>query len=70
LAQTVFVSAAVNLLLPPTRPRWVHFNKLRPRIFPQPRWRGGAVAGKTIFSHAEPGFGDAIQDDVGGKSKR
>jgi hypothetical protein len=60
----VFVSAAVNLLLPLTRTRWVHFNKLRPHIFPQPRWRGEAVAGKTIF-HAEQSFGDAIQDDVG-----
>ena len=37
--------------------RW---SKIKPRIFPQPCWRGEPVAGKTIFIHAEQGFGDAI----------
>jgi Flp pilus assembly protein TadD len=37
--------------------RW---SKITPRIFPQPRWRGEPVAGKTVFIHAEQGFGDAI----------
>jgi Flp pilus assembly protein TadD len=32
-----------------------------PREFPQPRWRGEALAGRTLFLHAEQGFGDAIQ---------
>jgi Flp pilus assembly protein TadD len=32
-----------------------------PREFPQPRWRGEDIAGKTLFLHAEQGFGDAIQ---------
>ena len=36
--------------------RW---SKIKPRVFPQPRWRG-EPAGKTIFIHAEQGFGDAI----------
>jgi len=37
--------------------RW---SKIQPRVFPQPRWRGEPVTGKTIFIHAEQGFGDAI----------
>ena len=37
--------------------RW---SKIQPREFAQPRWRGEDVAGKTIFIHAEQGFGDAI----------
>ncbi len=37
--------------------RW---SKIKPREFAQPRWRGEPVAGKTIFIHAEQGFGDAI----------
>ncbi len=32
-----------------------------PRAFSQPRWRGEPLAGRTIFLHAEQGFGDAIQ---------
>jgi tetratricopeptide (TPR) repeat protein len=32
-----------------------------PREFPQPRWHGEDIAGKTLFLHAEQGFGDAIQ---------
>jgi tetratricopeptide (TPR) repeat protein len=32
-----------------------------PRQFPQPRWRGESLAGRTLFLHAEQGFGDAIQ---------
>ena len=31
-----------------------------PREFPQPRWRGESLAGRTLFLHAEQGFGDAI----------
>jgi tetratricopeptide (TPR) repeat protein len=37
--------------------RW---SKIQPREFAQPRWRGEAIAGKTVFIHAEQGFGDAI----------
>jgi Flp pilus assembly protein TadD len=32
-----------------------------PREFPQPRWQGEFLAGRTLFLHAEQGFGDAIQ---------
>jgi tetratricopeptide (TPR) repeat protein len=32
-----------------------------PRTFPQPRWQGESLAGRTLFLHAEQGFGDAIQ---------
>jgi Flp pilus assembly protein TadD len=32
-----------------------------PREFSQPRWRGEDIASKTLFLHAEQGFGDAIQ---------
>lgn len=38
--------------------RW---SKIMPREFAQPRWRGQAIAGKTVFIHAEQGFGDAFQ---------
>lgn len=31
------------------------------RNFPQPIWQGESMPGKTIFLHAEQGFGDAIQ---------
>lgn len=34
---------------------------LTPRKFPQPMWRGEAAPDKTLFLHAEQGFGDAIQ---------
>ena len=37
--------------------RW---RKLVPRQFPQPAWKGEAAPGKTLFLHAEQGFGDAI----------
>lgn len=37
--------------------RWA---KLKPRDFTQPRWSGDPVAGRTVFVHAEQGFGDAI----------
>ena len=37
--------------------RW---SKIKPRVFAQPRWHGEPAAGKTIFIHAEQGFGDAI----------
>lgn len=32
-----------------------------PRQMPGERWTGGDVAGKTLFLHAEQGFGDALQ---------
>ena len=31
------------------------------RHFPQPRWHGESAPDKTLFLHAEQGFGDAIQ---------
>ena len=31
------------------------------RDFPQPRWRGEAVEGRTLLIHAEQGFGDTLQ---------
>lgn len=37
--------------------RW---SKIKPRLFPEPRWHGEAIVGKTLFLHAEQGFGDAI----------
>ena len=33
----------------------------RPRDFPQPRWDGSDLAGKTILLHHEQGFGDMLQ---------
>jgi tetratricopeptide (TPR) repeat protein len=33
----------------------------RPRDFPQPRWIGDALNGRTLLIHAEQGFGDTIQ---------
>ncbi len=35
--------------------------RLKVRQFPQPAWQGESAAGKTLFLHAEQGFGDAIQ---------
>jgi len=34
---------------------------IKPREFPQPAWQGAPVPGRTLFLHAEQGFGDAIQ---------
>ena len=34
---------------------------IKPRQFPQPEWQGEPIPGKTLFLHAEQGFGDAIQ---------
>ena len=34
---------------------------LPPRQFDRPRWTGEAIPGKTLFLHAEQGFGDGIQ---------
>ncbi len=31
------------------------------RDFPQPRWDGGPLDGRTILIHAEQGFGDTLQ---------
>ncbi len=42
--------------------RWRKRNFTSPqRDFPQPRWQGEPVAGKTILVHAEQGFGDMLQ---------
>jgi tetratricopeptide (TPR) repeat protein len=37
--------------------RW---SKILPRQLPQPRWHGEPIAEKTIFLHAEQGYGDAL----------
>jgi tetratricopeptide (TPR) repeat protein len=31
------------------------------RVNPQPKWKGQAIPGKTLFIHAEQGLGDSIQ---------
>jgi len=33
---------------------------IKPRNFPRPIWQGEPIPGKTLFLHAEQGFGDAI----------
>ena len=38
--------------------RWL---TLKPREFAVPRWAGQPIPGKTLFLHAEQGFGDGIQ---------
>ena len=38
--------------------RWL---TLKPRQFVPPRWAGQPIPGKTLFLHAEQGFGDGIQ---------
>lgn len=38
--------------------RWL---TLKPREFTAPRWNGERIPGKTLFLHAEQGFGDGIQ---------
>jgi tetratricopeptide (TPR) repeat protein len=38
--------------------RWL---TLKPRQFASPRWAGQPISGKTLFLHAEQGFGDGIQ---------
>ena len=40
--------------------RW-RCKELPPRPFPQPRWDGGPLGGKTILLHAEQGLGDTLQ---------
>jgi tetratricopeptide (TPR) repeat protein len=40
--------------------RW-KTGKIPARNFPQPRWQGENLAGKTILLHAEQGFGDTFQ---------
>ena len=37
------------------------FYRIERREFPQPLWQGEPIPGKTLFLHAEQGFGDAIQ---------
>lgn len=34
---------------------------IKPRQFVVPEWQGAPIPGKTLFLHAEQGFGDAIQ---------
>jgi hypothetical protein len=41
--------------------RWRGATELTSRGFAQPQWRGEDIAGKTVFLHAEQGFGDSIQ---------
>lgn len=42
--------------------RWKKASVVRfDRKFPQPAWRGEAIAGKTILIHSEQGLGDTIQ---------
>lgn len=41
--------------------RWRGATELIPRGFSQPQWRGEDISRKTIFLHAEQGFGDSIQ---------
>ncbi len=38
--------------------RWL---MVTPRQFPQPEWTGNPAPGRTLFLHAEQGFGDAMQ---------
>jgi Tfp pilus assembly protein PilF len=46
--------------LPEYEWRWKTETVVLPRKFPQPRWDGGDLGGKTILLHAEQGFGDTI----------
>jgi Tfp pilus assembly protein PilF len=39
--------------------RW-RTNQQTLRAFPQPRWKGGSLAGRTILVHAEQGVGDEL----------
>ena len=41
--------------------RWRGATELTSRGFAQPQWRGEEIAGKTVFLHAEQGYGDSIQ---------
>ncbi|QZZ21194.1 tetratricopeptide repeat protein [Leptothermofonsia sichuanensis E412] len=42
--------------------RWSRFQQQSPpRPYPQPRWDGSPLEGKTIFLYAEQGMGDTIQ---------
>jgi len=42
--------------------KWRNQQRVKPREFPRPAWRGEPVPGRTLFLHAEQGFGDALQD--------
>jgi len=42
--------------------QWRNQQRVKPREFPRPAWRGEPVPGRTLFLHAEQGFGDALQD--------
>jgi hypothetical protein len=64
---TVWNHSLLRLLLgdlsggwPGYEQRWAEPGKV-PRAFPQPRWRGEPLAGKTILVYAEQGFGDTLQ---------
>src|SRR6185437_1345847 len=41
--------------------RWRGATELTSRGFVQPQWAGEEIVGKTIFLHAEQGYGDSIQ---------
>ena len=41
--------------------RFLKSNPVATRDFPQPRWDGSALQGRTILLHAEQGFGDTFQ---------
>ncbi|MDD2898666.1 MAG: tetratricopeptide repeat protein [Desulfuromonadaceae bacterium] len=41
--------------------RFLKPNPVETRNFPQPRWDGSALQGRTILLHAEQGFGDTLQ---------
>jgi tetratricopeptide (TPR) repeat protein len=41
--------------------RWKSANLSSPRNFAQPQWDGSPLQNRTLFLHAEQGFGDAIQ---------
>lgn len=41
--------------------RFLKPNPVATRDFPQPRWNGSVLQGRTILLHAEQGFGDTIQ---------
>jgi tetratricopeptide (TPR) repeat protein len=62
-------AAAVRLMLGDFERGWADYEwrwqkasvVLTRRNFPQPLWRGGDIAGRTILLHSEQGLGDTIQ---------
>ena len=48
--------------LPKYENRWASKSSgLQPRNYPQPRWQGEALAGRTILLYSEQGLGDTLQ---------